>query len=266
MLPRLTSVTFHHFMGSGRTSPVLCGCEDDSGNRAGDLVVKLRGGLDRGLTGLTCELIASRLATRFGLGVPEAALVTIDTDFAELVSSLEARSGDRVKADRIRNSVGLNFGTRQLSGVNTWPVDKSIPEAMWQAATEVFAFDALVQNPDRRFNNPNLLTRANEIFLLDHELAFSFLLDILAPAEPWRLDGQHYLNEHVFYRALKSKVIDITGFADTLAALSGPALEGILNDVPPEWNNGSLAKIERHLRTVSGHAAEFAEEIRRRLA
>ena len=54
--------------------------------------------------------------------------------------------------------------------------------------------------------------------------------------------------------------------ADTLAALRGPALDGILNDVPPEWNNGSLPKIEQHLRTVSAHAAEFAEEIRRRLA
>ena len=266
MLPHLTAVTFHHFMGSGRTSPVLCGCEDDSGNRVADLVVKLRGGLDQGLTGLTCELVASRLATHFGLAVPEPALVLIDTDFAEIVASLEARSGDRVKADRIRNSVGLNFGTRQLSGGNTWPVDKWIPEAMWQAATEVFAFDALVQNPDRRFNNPNLLTRANEIFLFDHELAFSFLLDILASAEPWRLDGQRYLSEHVFYRALKSKAIDITGFTGALAALSGSVLGGIVNDVPPEWNNGSLPKIEQHLRTVSAHASEFAEEIRRRLA
>ena len=226
----------------------------------------MRGGLDQGLTGLTYELVASRLATHFGLAVPEPALVTIDGDFAELVASLEARSGDRVKADRIRNSVGLNFGTRQLSGVNTWPVDKSIPEAMWQGATEVFSFDSLVQNPDRRFNNPNLLTRGNEIFVLDHELAFSFLLDILASAEPWRLEGQRYLSDHVFYRALKSKVIDITGFTDTLVALPGPALDAILNDVPPEWNNGSLPKLEQHLKTVSAHAAEFAEEIRRRLA
>jgi hypothetical protein len=74
------------------------------------------------------------------------------------------------------------------------------------------------------------------------------------------------LSEHVFYRALKSKAIDITGFTDALAALPGPVLDGIVNEVPPEWNNGSLPKIEQHLRTVGAHAAEFAEEIRRRLA
>jgi hypothetical protein len=165
----------------------------------------------------------------------------------------------------MRNSVGLNFGSRQLSDVSTWPVDRAIPETMWQGATDVFAFDSLVQNPDRRFNNPNLFTRGNDIFLFDHELAFSFLLDILESETPWRLDGQQYLSEHVFYRKLKGKPIDIAAFTARLAALPGPALDGILADVPAEWNNENLSKIERHLKMVSDHATEFAEEVRRRL-
>jgi hypothetical protein len=40
-------------------------------------------------------------------------------------------------------------------------------------------------------------------------------------------------------------------------------LEGIVADVPPEWNNGNLPKIEQHLRTLRNHAGEFAEEVRR---
>jgi hypothetical protein len=43
-------------------------------------------------------------------------------------------------------------------------------------------------------------------------------------------------------------------------------LEGIVAQVPPEWNNKSLAKIENHLNMLSGHATEFAEEVKRRLA
>jgi hypothetical protein len=74
------------------------------------------------------------------------------------------------------------------------------------------------------------------------------------------------LTDHVFYRKLKSKVIDLNGFEAILAALPGSGLSGILADVPEEWNNERLSGIERHLRTVSDHAAEFAEEIRRRLA
>lgn len=203
-------------MSSGRTWPALCGCEDDLGNRVGDYVVKLRGGMERGKTGLMCELLASRLAIHFGISVPDPALVIIEADFAEVVAVAEPK-----RADCLRNSVGLNFGSRQLNGVTAWPVDKAVPEAMWQAAVNLFAFDALIQNPDRRFSNQNLFSRSNDIFAYDHELAFSFLLDLAARATPWRLDNQPYLTDHVFYRQLKSKTIDLNGF--TLALIALPA-------------------------------------------
>jgi hypothetical protein len=40
-------------------------------------------------------------------------------------------------------------------------------------------------------------------------------------------------------------------------------LEGIVADVPAEWNNDNVPKIERHLCTVRDHAGEFAGEVRR---
>jgi hypothetical protein len=119
---------------------------------AGEYVVKLRGAI--GESGLLSELFASRLAGHFGLACPESAVITIDQGLVELVANTQPSH-----AARIRGSVGLNFGTKVLTGATIWPVDKAIPEAMWQAAVDIFAFDALVQNPDRSFNNPNLLTR-----------------------------------------------------------------------------------------------------------
>jgi hypothetical protein len=266
MIPRLIAAQLHRFMESGRTSPALLGCEDEAGNRVGDFVVKLRGGMEQGNASLLRELLASKLATYFGLSVPAPALVVIDPDFAELAAARGGGGLDQQRAARMRNSVGLNFGSSLLTDVSPWPVDKAIPDAMWQTATEVFAFDGLIQNPDRRFNNQNLLTHGNTIFLFDHELGFSFLLDVLASVTPWRLASQPYLSDHVFYRRLKSRTIDMDGFTARLTALSGVPLDEILADVPPEWNNESLTKIEQHLRAVSAHAAEFAEEVRRRLA
>jgi hypothetical protein len=198
MVPRITAAQFHRFMSSGRTTPVLCGCEDDLRNRVDDYVVKLRGGLDRRERGLVCELISSGLALHFGIAVPEPALVLIEADFAELVAAAEPQH-----ADRFRNSIGLNFGSRLLFDVTGWPVDKWIPDAMWQAAVNIFAFDALIQNPDRRYSNQNLFTRGNEVFVYDHELAFSFLEAILPSTTPWQLEAQRYLTEHAFYRQLK---------------------------------------------------------------
>jgi len=139
MIPRLQAVHFHRFMRTGRTFPALCGCEDPTSETAWDVVVKLRDGLDRGDTALTCELVASRIAAYFNLPVPEPALVLIETDFADIVAEAFPE-----RAERIRKSVGLNFGSRQLADVSTWAIDRAIPEAMWESAVSIFAFDALI--------------------------------------------------------------------------------------------------------------------------
>jgi len=91
-------------------------------------------------------------------------------------------------------------------------------------------------------------------------------LDLRPTAAPWRLDKQPYLTNHVFYRQLKSKPVDVDRFTTALADLPGSALDEILAEVPPEWNNKVLREVELHLRAVSEHATEFAEEVRRRLA
>ena len=245
-------------MTSGKTSPALCGCEDQSGVMVGEYVVKLRGAI--GESGLLNELFAARLAGHFGLASPEPAFIAIGGVLADLIANAQPSH-----AARIGSSVGLNFGTKALSGFSTWPVDKSVPEAMWQAAVNIFAFDALVQNPDRRYSNPNLFSKGDNVVIFDHEMAFSFVLALRPSATPWRLGDQQYLADHVFYRKLKSKPIDLTGFTASLRGLSELFLAGIAADVPAEWNNENVFKIEGHLLAVSEHAAEFADEVRRSL-
>ena len=145
MIQTVQAIQFHRFMGTGRTTPALCGCEDAGGNPAGDFIVKLRGGLERGGTGLAAELIASRLAAYFGIPAPSPVLVFIASDFANSVSLAYPD-----KSKRLAGSIGLNFGSSQLNDVTTWPVDKAILNAMWPTAASIYAFDALIQNPDRR--------------------------------------------------------------------------------------------------------------------
>lgn len=83
---------------------------------------------------------------------------------------------------------------------------------------------------------------------------------------PWLLDEQRYLTDHVFYRKLKSKKIDLAEFTRRLATLMDTVWQDILEDVPGEWNNENVPRVERHLRVMSEHAREFAEEVRKRLA
>jgi hypothetical protein len=261
MTRRVLATQFHRLMTSGRTSPLLCGCEDEAERRVDDYIVKLRGSVERGDNGMLCELFASCLANHFGILVPEPALVEISQSFAEIVASREP-----IIADKIRRSVGLNFGSRQVIGGGTWPVDRQIPDALFVSAVNTFGFDALIQNPDRRYNNPNLLWKGDEMILYDHEMSFSFLLDVLADSGALSSASYPYMEQHVFFRRLKRRTVDLDEFRSRLAALTDDVLAAIRNQIPETWRNDNLARIESHLRRVRDHADEFIELIRRVLA
>jgi hypothetical protein len=256
MLPQLTAVQFERFMASGRTSPALCGCENEAGTFVGDYVIKLRGTAQ--ISGLISELVAHSLAHHFGIATFDAAFVGIGAGIVEAVTAAEPSMAHHFQA-----STGCNFGTRHTTGASPWPVDKTIPAILWQAAVDIFAFDALIQNPDRRYNNQNVLVLGDRFLAYDHEAAFSFSLAILASPTPWTLADQPYLQEHVFYRRLKGKPMDLAGFLTSLKELSDILIAKIVADIPEAWNNGNVAGIERHLRLVRDHADEFADAVRR---
>lgn len=94
-------------------------------------------------------------------------------------------------------------------------------------------------------------------------MAFSFLLEIFPSDKPWLLGSQRYLEEHVFYRQLKSKAIDLEWFTSRLQGLSGEMIQGILSDVPQEWTGINVQRIEQHLTLMRENAVQFSEEIRR---
>jgi len=254
----LTAVRFARFMGNGRTKPAIFSCEDASGADVGEYVVKLRGGIDAQESGLLCELLAAKLAEHFSIASPAPALIRIGEPLAKLVS--ETESSHEIQ---MLNSVGLNFGTKLMSGYSVWPVDRHIPDVIWQAAVDIFAFDALIQNPDRGFNNPNLFINGDDVLIFDHEMAFSFLYEVFPPTMPWKLEGQAYLRKHVFFGRLKSKPIDLNGFSKRLSALSDTLLQSMVTNIPTEWNNDNVTKISQHIRSIREHTSDFAEEIRR---
>jgi hypothetical protein len=263
VISQVTATTFHRFLGNGRTSPTVFTCEGPDLSAPDQFVVKLRGGLERRERGLSYELYASLLATYFGIECPRPAVVSIERDLAEaIVGDL---SGDSHKAQIVRDSIGLNFGSQFLVNLMVWPVDKQVPGVMQEAAIKIFAFDALIQNPDRTFSNPNLGSRSDDLFIFDHEMAFSFLLSIFPSQTPWRLVTEDYLDRHVFARALK-QVPFPADFLQSLNDLSGEVLRNLFTQIPDEWRSEDLPRIESHLALIREHGAEFAEEVTRRLA
>jgi hypothetical protein len=247
-------------MSSGRTSPALFGCQTTKGEPAGEYVVKLSGNMDLGHAGLLFELLGSLLAAHFQIMHPDPAFVELSTEMAQLI-------GDRYPEHRRKmlTSVGLNFGTKHLTDVSIWPIGRPLPDAMARAATEIFAFDAMIQNDDRRFRNPNVFSRGDELIIFDHELAFSFLRMIGPSGVPWVLKGRRSLDDHVFYLNLKGRQLDLVRFTQNLSSLSEQNMESMIAKVPGEWRESCLALISAHLKEVRDHASEFVEQVKRRL-
>jgi hypothetical protein len=108
---------------------------------------------------------------------------------------------------------------------------------MLPSAAAVFAFDGIIQNPDRRDGNPNCLVRGEEIRIFDHELAFAHGL-ILSWKAPWKVGGLQSLEApgfHIFRAGLKGKQIDYSPIRAKWADLSDPQISAYGTAIPPEW-------------------------------
>ncbi len=75
---------------------------------------------------------------------------------------------DGASREALRRSLGRNFGSRYLSGgYVTWPKGRLVPPALRPVASEIIAFDAFIQNPDRTADRPNLMKRTQ--YFVDEE-------------------------------------------------------------------------------------------------
>ncbi|MFF0014798.1 HipA family kinase [Streptomyces sp. NPDC005374] len=124
----------------------------------GTYVLKFTGA-GQGRKTLVAEVVAGELARRLGLRVPR--LVTLDLD-----PDLGLGEPDERVQELLKSSGGTNLGMDFLSGALGFdPLAFSVGP---QEAGRIVWFDALVNNVDRSWRNPNLLRWQGEVWLIDH--------------------------------------------------------------------------------------------------
>ncbi|MFE1832919.1 HipA family kinase [Streptomyces sviceus] len=124
----------------------------------GTYVIKFTGA-GQGRKTLVAEVVSGELARRLGFRVPR--LLTLDLD-----PDLGLGEPDERVQGLLKSSGGTNLGMDFLSGALgfeplAFPVS---PEE----AGRIIWFDALVNNVDRSWRNPNLLWWQREVWLIDH--------------------------------------------------------------------------------------------------
>lgn len=250
---------------NGRTRPIICGCFDLRNPEAAEeqeFVVKPYSRVTEGTAGLMKEVIASFVAQRLGLNVPCPAIVQIGLDFARSVAS------DPESAD-LSGSLGANFGTEYKSdGYGVLPETSKLTAVTFPIACEIFAFDAFIQNPDRKYvnNKPNFLVKGEDFVAIDHELAFSFLLDIFGDSTPWTLRKCSFLSEHIFFERLHRKFLELDRLSGALTGLDHEFWDFTREQIPEEWmtleNIEKFEKIKAHCDLILEHKTDFINNIR----
>jgi len=186
----------------------------------GTYVVKFRGA-GQGPKALIAEVIVGELARRLGLPMPELALV----EFGEVLGRAEP---DPEVQELLLNSAGQNLGMDFLPG--SLGFDPRVHRVDPELAARVLWLDALVENVDRTWRNPNLLMWHGSLWLIDHGASLYFHHNWASAANavlrPFKA------SDH----ALAGQASALEYAHEALAPLVTPdVLTEVLGLVPDEW-------------------------------
>ncbi|MBL8020262.1 MAG: hypothetical protein JNM27_11400 [Leptospirales bacterium] len=250
----VTAMIYIKQMSGGRTKPLLLACGDSQGSQ--EFIVKLTSRVDMGLKSLVAEFVAAGIARQAGLMTPETVLVEVLPDFVGTVTIPE----DRVE---LQKSQGLNFGSLNLTpGYTTWLRNQALPSELRTLALQVFVFDALIENPDRRPEKPNLLGKADDLAVIDHELALGFDMALSRKDDPSK--WYDFLKDHIFFSDARKRKTDVRQIAmDFIGSID---VESVIAELPTGWSLAAkdrLDKIRDHFKMVQGRATDVCDGLMR---
>ena len=204
----------------GGSLPGLVEADDD-----GLYVVKFRGA-GQGPRALVAEWLAGELGRAIGLAVPDLVGVEVDPALGDAEPDEEIH-------DLVNASGGLNFGMDFLPGALTFnPAAATAREVIDpDFAADVIWLDALVTNPDRSAQNPNLLVWHGRPWLIDHGAA-------LYVHHTWRDPDEHA--RRPFERIGAHVLLPYAGSIEAAdgrhaARIDGALLIDLVDAIPDAW-------------------------------
>jgi hypothetical protein len=216
--------------------------------------------VDQGLTeaGLFCEYFGNVVAREVGLSTPEPALIEIDLDTSHMISDSSAAKliGKRVPP-------GIAVGSRYIRPAPLPPrTDNLTPDQLSEAAA-IYVCDMLVQHPDRRRKNPNVVIVRGHFVAIDFDMTFSFLWAIGDSVLPWQVSRLPFPHDHYFHDLLKNeKSLDWDAPIARALTVDVDRLRGAITMLPSGWHPFA-DRVLSHLDEVIGHNDEFRWEVLR---
>lgn len=256
ILETYEAIAFRKPMQRGLTKPFLVtGRHLETGEEI-ELVVKPRAGYANRQDAIFKEIFSTLLARELGVLTPVPVIV-------EIPKGLEFGAEDYPDSKAmIEQSYGLNYTTVFLG--NDWKTwtkganPRGIDQEMIQST---FCLDALLQNMDRRQDNPNLLWKGDQLVTLDFDKAFAYRGRPMKEFMPMLGVKDHVL--HPYLKALAESELIGTELWEaweewTLANSPDTLIEGDAN-MPPLKNidDADLSSVLDYLKTFSQDPEKF---------
>lgn len=255
MLRQLEAVQYVAKIGSGKTEPAIIVGETPDGETI-EVVGKLASACERKGNALAIEVIAACLAGSLGLPVPEPFILTISPEWK---ATLPFEYASKITAGDT-----LAFGSKLVwPQWPTWTMGHKVTEKMAQTAAGIFAFDAFVDNVDRREGNSNCLVSGDDLKIFDHELAWP--PPLLFAKKPWMPEGLSSIAQpgnHIFRNELRARPIDRAAIRSAWAGLQDADITAYGAAIPAHWRddafiNDVLQKIRDVRDNIDGCMDEF---------
>ncbi|MFV8127206.1 HipA family kinase [Streptomyces syringium] len=215
MLPEVTATRYVTPLREGGSLPGIVEADD-----LGTYVMKFTGA-GQGRKTLVAEVICGQLGRRLGLRVPDLAGIQLDPVIGRAEPDQEVQG-------LLKASGGLNLGMDFLPGALGFdPLAFEIDAA---EAGRVVWFDALINNVDRSWRNPNLLVWHGELWLIDH--GATMIWHHNWPTARAAADKAYDASDHV----LATFGPDVAAAGAELAPrVTEELLTEVTADVPDEW-------------------------------
>ncbi|MFJ9795206.1 HipA family kinase [Streptomyces sp. NPDC101145] len=215
MLTEVTATRYVTPLREGGSLPGIVEADD-----LGTYVMKFTGA-GQGRKTLVAEVICGRLGRRLGLRVPELVAIQLDP-------VIGLGEPDQEVQELLKASGGLNLGMDYLPG--SIGFDPLAYEMDPVEAGRVVWFDALINNVDRSWRNPNMLVWHGEPWLIDH--GATMIWHHNWPGAQASAAKPYDASDHV----LATYGPDVAAAAAELAPrVTEELLTEVAADVPDEW-------------------------------
>lgn len=259
-LPAVEAVGAGPVLQTGTTLPqIVTGICTQTGVKY-DYVVKFIASTRMSPEASARELIAALMARELDFNVPEPVIIHVSDAFVETM-----RGDENFQV--ASNSLGFNFGNEYKSGYFSVLKDQQINPVLETKLVDLYAFDLMISNADRRLEKPNFLTDGDDILIFDHELAFGFTLELplLRNPEPWTIREQdlNWIRDNFCFDRIKGKQFDFSTFQQRLTGIDNSFWNKMETILPADWLTEQVGDIKDYLNQLITKADLFANELNR---